>query len=260
MAKKKSGSLFILIIFALCIAGAYYLQQKSPVINKEKFEVWVMTEPRQLKFTVTPERIYVEETKGGPANGALFIEPAARDKNVFWNDFKYYLSHWRYNPFLAFKAAFAYIKSAGRTNIYPHDFIFIMLDLLGRTQSDFTVNMSGVSARPAERPLMPFNGEEGPLMVEILNASGKKGAAHNLRQYLRNLNEAGLLSVDVWQTDNYPREEEFTKIVYFGGKERAVKQLSVSLGLGNKEIFLENSSAAVVDARIIIGYDFRQPK
>jgi len=94
--------------------------------------------------------------------------------------------------------------------------------------------------------------------VEIFNASGKKGLALELTQYLREKNQKGLLRVDVFQYENYPSIENTSWLEDYSGRLSDVKQLSRALGI-NEEIRTGTSVNVMCDTRIIIGKDFTMP-
>ena len=106
--------------------------------------------------------------------------------------------------------------------------------------------------------MAPLAVKDRPIVVEIFNASGKRGLALALTQYLREQNEKGLLRVDVLQYDNYPSYQEQSFIVDYSGRLVQVKQLSLAIGI-NSEIKSENAANAICDTRIVLGKDFEMP-
>jgi hypothetical protein len=94
--------------------------------------------------------------------------------------------------------------------------------------------------------------------VEILNASGQKGLASELTQYLREQNEKGLLRVDVWQYDNYPTPQPTSWIEDYSGRQIQVKQLGTTIGITG-EIRVGTTPNVLCDTRIILGKDFKMP-
>lgn len=203
-----------------------------------------------------------------------YYVPQELDRKQFWDNFKYRLTAWPYNPFYVVSYLFDYVKARHdkRTDLTIAEFVLLSMELSQTEISDFTVRIAqentkkrGKASKTAPQPdiqiedMAPLAVDDRPLIVEILNASGKKGAAHRLTQYLRNLNEIGLLRVDVLQFDNYPGGYlETTRVVDYSGRLIQVKQLSTTIG-SNNEIISEKQGASICDVRVIIGKDFQMP-
>lgn len=206
----------------------------------------------------------------------LFYLPRTLKRNDFWENFKQTISSWRYNPLLALNAIWEYIAAYHdkRTNINLAEFVLYGMDLSQMEIADFTVRTAGEKttakksssgkvpkdhiAAPVE-DRAPLAVDDRPLLVEILNGGGKKGAALELTQFLRNQSQKGLLQVDVLQYDNYPGPAQpKTRIVNYTGRLDQIKQLSTAIGI-NVEIESEKQGAAICDVRLIIGEDFKQP-
>ncbi len=288
--RKRIAALFLYAFGAAVLAGAFYLQTHNkialnyPLEDKEDMTFVVLTKPA-LKLFVSNGQVYVESIKIVPpkkktdltyqeqvfqktgADVKYFI-PATEDKDEFWENFKFNLATWHFNPFIALDYVVSYAKMfiKKETNIYPHEFFLLTLEMLNKKNSEYTIRLEDAKVPPSKAPerklkgYSPFTADDRPLIVEVLNASGIKGAALEMTVFLRGLNEKKLLSIDVFQYDNYPTDEEFTKIIYFADKEREIKQLSSALGVGNKEIYKENNPAVFTDARIIIGKDYKPLK
>ena len=140
--------------------------------------------------------------------------------------------------------------------------------------TDFIVRTTGEkpSATPPSKKSVPLDHiaepvedraplavEDRPLLVEILNGAGKKGAALELTQFLRDQNQKGLLQVDVLQYDNYPGPTQpKTRVVDYTGRLAQIKQMTTAIGI-NVEIESEKQNSAICDVRLIIGEDFKQP-
>ena len=95
-------------------------------------------------------------------------------------------------------------------------------------------------------------------VAEVLNASGRKGLALELTQYLREQNTRGLLRVDVLQYDNYPTIQETSWLEDYAGRPLQLKQLGSALGI-HGEIRAGNTPNVICDTRIILGKDFKMP-
>lgn len=197
--------------------------------------------------------------------------PFQFDKNVVWERFKYRLENWRYNPFLLLPLPYYYTAAylSGRTDLSPAEAALAALEITKLEINDFTVKITPFSKRkkaPEPDAVLPPVADKAPLamgdrpmVVEILNASGKKGLALALTQYLREQNDKGLLRVDVLQYDNYPGGKlKETRVVDYSGRRIQVKQLSNAIGV-RREITTEPRGTAICDTRIILGQDFEMP-
>ena len=205
-----------------------------------------------------------------------YYAPRTLKRDEYWDLFKQTLESWRYNPLLAVRAAWEYVAALHdkRTNLNPAEFLLLAMEISRMEISDFTVRTAGEKPR-AKKPASsaapkdhipdpvedraPLAVEDRPLIVEILNGAGKKGAALELTQYLRDQSQKGLLRVDVLQYDNYPGpHQKKTRIVDYTGRLAQIKQLTRAIGVNN-EIESEKQGTAICDVRIIIGDDFKQP-
>ena len=181
---------------------------------------------------------------------------------------------WRFNPALLWPYVHGYVNALvqHRTNLRPSEYILLSLELPYLTPTDFAVEQPAAKkkligrqhkkeetalAKP-EVELPNQNAADKPLVVEILNASGKKGLALTLTQYLREQNAKGLLRVDVINYDNFPTLQDTTYITDYSGKLVQVTQVSRAIGL-SREIRRETSSTAICDTRIVLGKDFEMP-
>jgi len=296
--RNKIKNFLILAAFLALVLGGWYLQQKSFIARlytgagKGTVAVVMLAEPAVImdfsseKNSVTvsnavlpkpknnknplPELTYMEtaqkllESKNIKTDILKYYVP--RSKDAAWDDFKNVLSSWRYNPLLCVEYMYGYARAlAGKkTNIWPHEFLLLSFGVINLEMTDFSLqsdppkNTKNKTAPPESAPQRPA--DDRPLIVGIFNASGEKGAALKLSQYLASLNEKGLMKVDVIEKDNYHKMENDTKIIDFTGKTKEVKQLSLNLGLRDSEIFKETNPDAYYDAKIIIGKNFKMPK
>ena len=203
--------------------------------------------------------------------------PRTQDRDEYWEHFKDNLSLWRYDPLIIGTVAWEYIRAwhEGRTNLSPAEFLLYGLNMTQLEITDFTVRHTDEPKKkrgktshtsteqdhilPLGEDRAPLTLDDRPLVIEILNASGQKGAALKLTQYLRDQSQKGLLRVDVLQYDNYPGEKQpHTRIIDYAGRLALLKQLSTAIGVNN-EIISEKQDTAICDARVIIGQDFKQP-
>lgn len=269
----------------LLAAAAQFSSRAAQVLAKEEnhsVRVAVLTSPAML-FSYNPSSQKAIVSVGSekcnpktrekclPDQSARFFIPKQTDREEFWENFKYVLASWRYNPLLAARAAWDYLAAwhDRRTNLTPAEFLLLSLELSKIEAADFAVKLPAAKrGRKAKTPsaqsvplvedMAPLAVKDRPIVVEILNASGKRGLALALTQYLREQNEKGLLRVDVLQYDNYPSFQEESSIVDYSGRLVQVKQLSRAIGV-NSEIKSETNTNAICDTRIILGKDFEMP-
>ena len=206
-----------------------------------------------------------------PLHHAKFFTPEISDREQAWNAFKEALNTWRYNPLIIGQAVWEYITAwhDKRTDLTPAEFTLIALELTQLEAADFALKLPPSSKRakkakqqapvvPLVEDMAPLAQKDRPIVVEILNASGQRGLALKLTQFLREQNAKGLLRVDVLQYDNYPTLLETSSIVDYSGRLVQVKQLSRAIGI-NGEIKTDSSPNVICDTRIILGKDFEMP-
>ena len=202
--------------------------------------------------------------------------PVNTDREEYWRQFKQNMTSWRKKPYIAAQVLYDYLQALHdrRTNLRPAEFLLLAMEGTRLELTDFTVKNaaddkkkksaknSGAepdSILPPVEDRAPLAMEDRPLVLEILNASGRKGAALELTQFLREQAQKDLLNVDVLQYDNYPGErQKHTRIIDYTGRRGPLKQVSTAIGVNN-EIVSEKLDTAICDARIIIGEDFKQP-
>ena len=274
----------------LGVAGAFWAQYTSPIVQtlsvreKGPIRIAVFTKPA-MRFAYDPTTrkavVTWASTKCTPeqkeacfnAQYDRFYIPQEPVQNTFWIRFKQALESWRFNPVPVFQFVHAYINALvqKRTNVRPSEFALLSMELPYLTATDFAIEQpakkkktigrqvkeQSVSVKP-EVELPARNEADKPLIVEILNASGKKGLALALTQYLREQNAKGMLRVDVLQYDNYPSQEATSFITDYSGKLVQVTQVSRAIGITN-EIRSETSTTAICDTRIVLGKDFEMP-
>ena len=291
-SSHKIRNSLILFIFLLIMAGAFIVQQKS---YTARLYAGKETENLNIVFLGEPALIMTYNPKSKTVNVSNAVLPAPKktkkpppeltprekalkllevkkitpshvkyflpetDTAAFWADFKTALSSWRNNPPDSLKYIYYYAKAFKnkRTDITPYEFALLVLGTLNIEMTDFSVSLDA----PTPKNAVPAAAAaDGPLRVEIYNASGRKGAALALEQYLRDLNAKGVLSVDVFDQDNYSKQEAHTKIIDHTGRAKELKKLSLALRLQDNELFSEKKPNAFCDAEIIIGKDFEMPR
>ena len=226
------------------------LNQKSPLERTQKL--------------LEAENIAVKNPK--------FFEPADTERETFWNGFKHALSAWRHNPFLAARAGWNYLSAwhNRRTNLSPAEFALLSMELTQLEPSDFAVTFPARKKRASRKPepvpaivpdvadMAPLALKDRPIIVEVLNASGRKGLALELTQYLRDQNEKGQLRVDVLQYDNYPSTQNSSWLDDYSGRLVQVNPRGRAVGITG-EIRTGAAPNVICDTRIILGKDFKMP-
>ena len=206
-----------------------------------------------------------------------YYVPLDTQRDEYWQQFKFNLTNWRKKPYIAVQVLYDYLQALHnkRTDLKPSEFLLLALEGTRLEVTDFTVKnitenkkkkgKQKTSEAPVDSILPPVEDraplamQDRPLLLEILNASGVKGAALDLTQFLRDQTQKGQLNVDVLNYDNYSGEKQKqTRIIDYTGRRTYLKQISTAIGVNN-EIVSEKQDSAMFDARIIIGEDFKQP-
>lgn len=292
---RKTLERCLLVLFLGVLGWAGWSQQRSPLVqqlavhDEQPVQITLLTSPamfisytpstRQAQVRVLNEKKPTQhpaervrkllEREGISVQHPLYFEPAQTKRDVFWEDFKNSLSSWRYNPLLAARAAGAYVSARHnrRTNLSPAEFILLALELTQLEPNDFTVRLPQKNTKPKPAATLlppptqdraPLAVQDRPIIVEVLNASGRKGLALELTQYLREQNTKGLLRVDVLQYDNYPSLQENSWLEDYSGRQIQLKQLGSAIGITG-EIRAGNTPNVICDTRIILGKDFKMP-
>lgn len=272
LSQKQDTVLYTVVLTQPALAISYNPQNRKAIVttvNRRKLPKEPLENAKDLL-----------KQAGLPTDSFRYYIPQTLPREKFWEQFKYTLSSWRYAPQQIGQIVWDYVQARreNRTDISVAEFILYGMDLTRLEITDFTVqnkdakkNKNNSKTRsetsgalpdailPPVEDRAPLAVENRPLVVEVLNASGKKGAALELTQYLRNQSQKGLLQVDVLQYDNFPGErKKQTTIINYTGRLMLLKQLSTAIGVNN-EIVSEKQDSAICDARIIIGEDFKQP-
>lgn len=268
LAAKENKTLYVAVLTKPAMVAAYNPAERKAELTTVKRRKTPKNADEDAKNLLAAAGVKTKQIR--------YYIPKNLSRENFWNDFKQKLSAWRNTPFAAAGTLWSYLSAYHdrRTNISPAEFLLWALDLSRLEITDFTVRNAGAEApakkrsedkRPAADAVLPPVQDRAPLivqdtlLVEVLNASGKKGAALELTQFLRDQNQKGLLNVDVLQYDNFPGErQKKTRIINYSGRLSQLKQLSTAIGV-NSEIESEKKGNAICDARVIIGEDFKQP-
>lgn len=281
------GCMLLATVWAGVSMYASPWQKQLAAHAEEPLVLYVQTEPAlRVSYTPSTHKAYVKMfDKKDPCahnNQATchtqqpfkFFTPRQPTREAWWDSFKSTLSSWRYNPLLVGRIIFEYVRAyaARKTNISPAEFVLLGLELTRLETNDFTVQLPQTKnkkrpagktaiadeAAPTVKDMAPLAVQNRPIVVEILNASGKRGLAQELTQYLREQNQQGLLRIDVLQYDNYPSGQETSWLEDYTGRQAQLKQLGQAIGI-RSEIREGNTPNVICDARIILGKDFRMP-
>ncbi len=269
LAGKQDTTLHLAILTQPGMTFSFNPSSRKVILNTVKRKKL----PKDVKENATD----LLNKAGIQANPLRYYIPKTLKRDPYWEQFKYVLSSWHYNPILIGTFVWDYLTALHdkRTNVTPAEFLLFAMAATRLEITDFTVkntNETKKKKKPSSKQapkdyipepvadLAPLAVEDRPLLVEVLNASGVKGAALELTQYLRDKGQKGLLPVDVLNYENFPGGEQKEKsyIIDFTGRLTQVKQLSSAIGLNN-EIIAEKQGNAICDVRIVIGKDFRQP-
>lgn len=204
----------------------------------------------------------------------FFYIPKTTEQTAFWNELKENLSSWRYQPGRIFEVLHAYINAwvQHRTNLPPIHAGILCLEMIELSTADFALEQPAPAKKKrgkqtADKTPAPKNethktetGEiQKPLKVIILNASGQKGLAESLKQYLRAQHAKGLLEVDVYDTGNYPSQQDSSFIEDYSGRFVQVTQLSHAIGIRSEIRSVPATTDTYYDSRIVLGKDFKMP-
>ena len=289
-ARKIIERCFVWLLL-LVFGWAALTQYASPMVRtlsqhkNAAMNVLVLTSPallfsynpssKKALITVQDKKCSVSAPQKCAAHTKFFV-PKQTNRTDFWEDFKHILARWRYNPLLTGRTAWSYLTAwhERRTNLSPAEFALLVMELSRLEINDFAVKAPPATPkRPHQRskqevepdgpaPLVadkaPLALQDRPIIVEVLNASGRKGLALELTQYLRELNNKGLLRVDVLQYDNYPSPQDNSWLEDYSGRPIQLKQLGNAIGI-NGEIRIGTTPNVICDTRIILGKDFRMP-
>ncbi len=285
----------LLGLLLLAVGGCFWIHHTSTVVRalaarpETPIRLAIFTQPAML-FTYTPakRKTLVTLSPCKPAqketcfdgNYDRFFIPKDPDQTTYlqnlwegltpWSKPATYPAtqpDWRDKPAQIGRYLNAYANAwvQKRTNINPAEFFVLSLELMELTRTDFAIEQPQTSKKKkankkaaTELPLPAALPENTPLKVIILNASGKRGLAESLKQYLREQHAKGLLQVDVYDTGNYPTQEETSFIADSSGKLVQVTQVSRAIGISN-EIRSEPPTGDIYDSRIVLGKDFKMP-
>lgn len=204
----------------------------------------------------------------------FILTPRQTDRTLFWQDFKNKLYSWTYRPYLilGYFYDYAYLRFHKQTDINLATFVMFSWKLSSMTPADFILkNQEKPKNKKGKAKTIQNNitlgkdiskekQEDKILVIEIYNATDKKGLAAALTNYLRDLNNQGVLKVDVIDYKNYPVILEETQVIDTAGRMESLKELLLKIGLDTKEINTSSDKSPISEAKIILGKDFIMPK
>lgn len=204
----------------------------------------------------------------------LTIKPRQLERALFWQEFKNNLYQWSYRPYLIFGYFYdyAYLRFHKQTDINLATFVMLSWKLSAMTPADFilknyekpknkkTKTKEVLAPITLGKDISKEKQEDKILVIEIFNATEQKGLAAALTNYLRDLNNQGILKVDVIDYKSYPVILDETLIIDTAGRMESLKEVLLKIGLDTKEINTSSDKSPISEAKIILGKDFIMPK
>jgi len=261
----------------------FYAKQKQPVNALILLEppVFIAYNPQFKKAIVNniPEdkngynaKDIVQKANIGQDNFIQINLPQEK-REKFWKNFNYMLRNWRKKPYLIFKYIYTFceLKYKKATDLSFGDFITLSLELSKLQSSDFAVqNPIAEKVKKGKKQkithititteIKPNLNASGPLVIEVLNASGRNGLAGKVTKFLREKTNQNILNVDVINEATYKEILDKTRIIDHNSRLLEIKATAYQLGLDNLEISSQEDKNAISDVKIILGKDFVLPK
>lgn len=261
LIKRSEDPVKLLLLSSPPIFIAYNPKFKKAVVNN------LPHTKKELSAQDILQRAKIDPEK------VILIDLRPSKRIAFWDKFKSDLQSWQKKPYIILQYFYAFIKlkCAGKTDLSFGDFILISTELSTLQPSDFAVQNPLVdkiikgrkqqeAAISITTDIKPNQTAKGPLIVEVLNASGKNGLAGEVTKFLRERNNSGILNVDVISYGNYPELLERSQILDNSSRLLDIQQTAYQLGLEDHEIFTHRDKNAISDVKIVLGKDFVLPK
>jgi len=287
---RKLIGYLLLCLSLFMLAAAVWEQQTSSWVQKlldrqdTLLQLVVFTEPA-MQFTYNPATRKAVASIGAQKCSVQhkencfdgqyerFFIPKETEQEIAWENFKAVLPRWRFNPLLLVRAGWQYLQARHdkRTNLSPAEFFLLTQNVSSLDITDFAIKYMAEKPKKKKSSKTPTAEEisverlvsstqqDRPLKVEILNASGRKGIASELTQYLREQDNKGTLSVDVLEYGNYPGELETSSVIDYSGRLMEATQVSRAIGISSEIKSEPAPTTAICEARIILGKDFQMP-
>jgi len=188
----------------------------------------------------------------------LYIDmpEASAERHLAWSAAKDWLLSWHENPLKIKDYLAAYAAQKDRGNISAYDFALLSLELSQLGLNDFSISDNEDKQTTPEAA----ETEAKPLIIEVLNASSKKGMALAATTYLRTLREQNVLNIDVLSYDNYKQREPKSRILDHTGRLGEIAEMARQLGLTTTEITSDKRKINYADVTIIVGDDLVIPE
>lgn len=261
LIKRSEEPVKLLLLSSPPIFIAYNPKFKKAVVNN------LPHTKKELSAQDILQRAKIDPEK------VILIDLRPSKRIAFWDKFKSDLQSWQKKPYIILQYFYAFIKlkCAGKTDLSFGDFILISTELSTLQPSDFAVQNPMVdkiikgrkqqeTAINITTNIKPNQTAKGPLIVEVLNASGKNGLAGEVTKFLRERNNSGILNVDVISYGNYPELLERSQILDNSSRLLDIQQTAYQLGLEDHEIFTHRDKNSISDVKIVLGKDFSLPK
>ena len=217
LAKRADAPLYLTVFTQPVMIATYNPQSRKVIVTIVKF-------PKLSKDPLQNTKELFKKVGISSSTQRYYI-PLNSDREEYWQQFKQNITGWRKKPYIPVTILYDYLQALHdkRTNLRPAEFLLLAMEITRLELTDFTVknaanekkkkssknsDVEPDSILPPVEDRAPLAMEDRPLVLEILNASGVKGAALDLTQFLRDQAQKGLLNVDVLQYDNYPGERQ----------------------------------------------------
>lgn len=182
---------------------------------------------------------FYEASGGEPPSSGFYAEISPAGLEALLRG----LSAWRARPgTLAAEVR----KARAASNFGPYCRAALLFEALSLDPSRLVISQGGAAGAGPGRP----GEEEGKVTAQVLNASGRRGAADAVTKHLRSR------GIDVIDFGNYVSVQPRTKIVNCSGGIEGARRVRELLGLGGMEIYSGPEKNPVAGVRVILGLDF----
>jgi hypothetical protein len=192
----------------------------------------------------------------------LFVaKPFSEKRDVFWRRFQDNLGNWRTRPYIIFSYLYYYIalRASGRLFLPFADFAFVSFKLQSMKPEGKILKSKTPKRAPRPAAPPPAGNSPPPIIIEILNASGRNGLASQTTRYLRKSNNEENLNLDVINYYTALNIEPHSKITAFSGRYEDLQNIAKFLGIDPQNITEQERKTELIDARIFLGADFKLP-
>jgi hypothetical protein len=282
----------MLALFLYGVCAYFFTPQIKPLSHNEDTSVnilitteeplFISYNPKENQAVVNVLNISKQDLKDNaffkkpPLSEQVFLilQPKEKNTSVFWEKFKKYLYTWSNRPYLIIAYFYSYfdLRYHKQTDINFATFLMLSWKLTTMQPADFIIKTYEKPKGKKSKKVPPQQQitlgkdisknkqEDKILVIEVFNASGQKGLAGTLTNYLRDLNNQGIVKVDVINYATYPTTLEETQVIDTSGRMKTLKEILLKIGLDTKEIHTSNDKSVISEAQIILGKDFNMPK